>query len=92
MLSKSYNLTAIMDLPLSAVLGYLDYAIKQERDQYAWELWKTMYPNMMAGFNKFISFDEFKGKLFNPQLKYSKKSKQEIMSEMMEVVKAYKGR
>ena len=81
-----------MDLPLSSILGYLDYAIQQEKEQYAWELWKTLYPNMIVGWLKFVGFEEFKNNLFNPQLKYSKKSKQEIMSEMTEVVKAYKGR
>lgn len=81
-----------MDLPLSVAIEYLDYAVNQERDQYAWELWKNLYPNMIIGRFKFVSFEEFKNKLFNSQLNYSTKSKQEIMSEMMEVVKAYKGR
>lgn len=91
-MSKTYDLAAIMDLPISAILDYLDYAISQEIDQYAWELWKTLYPKMIVGYVKFISFEDFKANLFITEQKHSKKSNNEILSEMIGIVEAYRGR
>jgi hypothetical protein len=47
---------------------------------------------MMLKKINFISFKDFKNQLFAKQQRYSKKTNQEIVSEMMAVVQAYKGR
>ena len=81
-----------MDLPLSAAVDYLLYAIEQEKEQAAWELWKTIYPFMAIEWLKPIKFEEFKSKLSEKQYQYTKKSLEEIEQEMLAVVAKHKGR
>jgi len=92
LLSKTYNPQLIEDLPLPVAVDFLVYAIEQEKEQAAWELWKTLYPFMAIEWLKPIKFEEFKRKLFQPQYRYTKKSLEEIEKEMLAVVAAYKGR
>lgn len=79
-----------MDLPIN--INLINHAIEQEKEQYAWELWKSMYPNMMAGFQKFIRFEDFKAKLFQKQYQYTEKTSEEIEEEMLAVVALHEGR
>ena len=81
-----------MDLPLSTAVDYLIYAIEQEKEQAAWELWKTLYPFMAIEWLKPIKFEEFKNNLFKKQYRYSQKSLDEIEEEMLAVVAKHKGR
>ncbi len=81
-----------MDLPLSAIVDYLLYAIEQEKEQAAWELWTAMYPFMALEWLNPIKFDEFKNSLFKRQYRYSQKSDEEIVAEMLAVVAKHKGR
>ncbi len=81
-----------MDLPLSVAVDYLIYAIEQEKEQAAWELWTIIYPYMYMRWIDFIKFEEFKNKLFQKQYKYTQKSLEEIEKEMLAIVAAYKGR
>ena len=81
-----------MDLPLSVTVDYLVYAIEQEKDQAAWELWTNMYPFMALEWLKPVKFDEFKRNLFKRQYRYSQKSDEEIVAEMLAVVAKHKGR
>lgn len=81
-----------MDLPLSAAVDYLIYAIEQEKDQAAWELWVGMYPYMSMEWLKPIKFEKFKEELFQKQYRYTQKSLEEIEQEMLAVVAKHKGR
>lgn len=81
-----------MDLPLSVAIDYIVYAVEQEKEQAAWELWKTLYPFMAMEWLKNIKFEDFKNKLFQKQYKYTQKSLEEIEEEMLAIVAAYKGR
>lgn len=81
-----------MDLPLSAAVDYLIYAIEQEKEQAAWELWTEMYPYMALEWLKPIKFEEFKNNLFKKQYRYSQKPLEEIEKEMLAVVAKHKGR
>lgn len=81
-----------MDLPLSAAVDYLIYAIEQEKEKAAWELWTKMYPYMALKWLKPIKFEDFKNKLFQKQYRYTQKSLDEIEEEMLAIVAAYKGR
>lgn len=81
-----------MDLPLSTAVDYLIYAIEQEKEQAAWELWKALYPFMAIEWLKPIKFEEFKNNLFKKQYRYSQKSLDEIEEEMLAVVAKHKGR
>lgn len=81
-----------MDLPLSVAVDFLVYAIEQEKEQAAWELWTNMYPFMVLEWLKPVKFDEFKRKLFQPQYRYTQKPLEEIEQEMLAVVAKHKGR
>jgi len=81
-----------MDLPLSAAMDYLIYAIEQEKEQAAWELWTKMYPFMAIEWLEPVKFDEFKSKLYQRQYRYTQKSLEEIEQEMLAVVAKHKGR
>lgn len=92
MLSKTYDMSVIADLPLSVITDYLLYALEQEKEQKAWQLWKTLYPDMSKKRVKFLSFEAFKKQAFKPIAIVSKKSKQEIEKEMLAIVQGYKQR
>lgn len=51
-----------------------------------------LYPWMMAGLIEFISFENYKSKLFEKQYRYTQKSLEEIEKEMLAVVARYEGR
>jgi len=74
-------------------VDYLLYAIEQEKEQAAWELWTKMYPYMVSGLIKeFIKFEEFKEKVFKKQYQYTQKSLEDIEKEMLAVVAKHEGR
>ncbi len=79
---------------MSVAVDFLVYAIEQEKEQAAWELWKTLYPFMAIEWLKPIKFEEFKEliKLFQKQYQYTQKSLDEIEEEMLAVVAKHKGR
>lgn len=81
-----------MDLPLSVAIDYIVYAVEQEKEQAAWELWTKMYPYMALEWLKPIKFEEFKNKLFQKQYRYTQKPLEEIEQEMLAVVAKHKGR
>ncbi|WP_265445109.1 hypothetical protein [Acetivibrio straminisolvens] len=68
------------------------YAIEQEKEQAAWELWTNMYPFMAIEWLKPIKFEKFKEELFQKQYRYTQKSLEEIEKEMLAVVAKHKGR
>jgi len=70
---------------------YLVYAVEKEKEIHAWDLWKTLYPSMALKQVDFIKFSDFKEQMFKQQYKHSNKSKEDIVSEMLTIVQAYKG-
>lgn len=92
MLSSTYELTAILDLPISIIYDYLKYGIEKEKEKIAWDLWTSLYPFMVIGYVKFKPFEKFKKDLFKPQPKYSNKTLKEIQNEMIKVIAAYESR
>ncbi len=87
-----YGFENVKNKPIGHVNKLLDYAIEQEKDQAAWELWIGMYPFMAIEWLKPIKFEEFKNNLFKKQYRYSQKSFDEIEEEMLAVVAKHKGR
>ena len=87
-----YGFENVKNKPIGHVNKLLDYAIEQEKEQAAWELWIGMYPFMAIEWLKPIKFEEFKNNLFKKQYRYSQKSLDEIEEEMLAIVAAYKGR
>lgn len=77
---------------MSVTTGYIQHALNQELEQSAWDLWTSIYPSMTTGHVKFMSFLEFKEKLYQPKQEPSDKSVEEIEEEMAAVMAAYEGR
>lgn len=77
---------------MSVAVDYLLYAIEQEKEQAAWELWTGMYPFMTMKWIDFVKFDEFRNKLFQKNYKYTQKSLEDIEKEMLAVVAKHEGR
>lgn len=75
---------------MSVAVEYLIYAVEQEKEKAAWELWCGMYPFMTK--ETFIKFEDFKAKLFQRQYRYTQKSLEEIEKEMLAVVAKHKGK
>ena len=89
-MSKTYDLGAIMDLPLSTNL--LKHALEKENEAQSFAVWNNLYPLMMIGRITFKSFDDFKNGIFKQQTKTSSKTSEEIMEEMMAIAKVHEGR
>ncbi len=85
-------MTAILDLPLSIITDYIIHAVEKEKDQLAWELWTSVYPNMVLGYIKFKDFTSFKTDLLKKPLQYSHKTPEEIENELLDVIAAYERR
>lgn len=79
-----------MDLPIDAEL--IRYAIEQENELYAWELWETLYPYMQMKWFDFIKFDDFKRLALGQKHRYTIKSKEEIIEEIETIVALHEGR
>lgn len=77
----------ILDLPLSSISKFLNHAIESEKEKATWELWKSMYPNMAIGLQKFISFNDFKAKVNQKELQTTRITTKEIIDEMTEIRK-----
>ncbi len=89
MLAKTYDMSLIADLPLSAAVDYVIHAFEQEKEQTAWELWAEIYPFMTAGLIEAMKFSDFKARLFGKKYKYTEKTTKEIEEEMARVIAAY---
>ena len=87
-----YGFENVKNKPIGHVNKLLDYAIEQEKEQAAWELWKTLYPFMAIEWLKPIKFEEFKSKLIQKQYRCTQKSLEDIEKEMLAVVAKHKGR
>lgn len=89
MLTKTYDMSLVADLPLSAVVDYIAYAFEQEKERAAWKLWTEIYPFMAAGLIGFVKYADFKRKLFENKYKFTEKTAKEIEEEMAQVIAAY---
>lgn len=79
-----------MDLPFC--ISYIEYALEKEKEQYAWDLWKSIYPDMMKGHMDYISFNDFNNILYSKQYKYTSKTSEEIEQEFSEIIEFYKNK
>ncbi|HPZ81027.1 MAG TPA: hypothetical protein PLJ51_11025 [Limnochordia bacterium] len=74
-------------------MSYIKHAMEQEQEEYVWELWSNAYPLMATGLVPFKPYGDFRREILKPRIKYSNKSSEEVMKEMLAVVEAYeKGR
>jgi hypothetical protein len=65
-------------------------ASEKETENLIYDLWKSLYPEMMCGKIDFIEFSEFKTKILSkPQT--TNKTHEEITVEIDKVIAAYEG-
>jgi len=62
-------------------------AFNKEQEDYIWDRWIRLCPYMELGQIEFISFDDYKKALLKP--KATEKTPEEIIAEMMPVIKAH---
>ena len=88
---SAYDLAALIDIPFIDT-KFISHALEKERESHAWELWKSIYPCMITGQIGFISFDDYKNKLYSKTHKYTNKTKEEIEEEFGGIIKGCKRR
>lgn len=79
-----------MDLPFS--IDLIVHAFNLEKDQAAWDMWISLYPLMNIQMVKPQKFTEFKDALTKFNVRYSQKTDQEVIDEMLALVAQYEGR
>ncbi len=72
---------------LSHLVRLLTKAVRKEQEDWAWDMWISQYSRMTK--DDFVSFEDFKNEVLKPQIKRSEKTSEEIMNEMLPVIKAY---
>ena len=65
-------------------------ALEKEKENWAWDMWLTLYPNMDK--NTFKSFEQYKAELFKPITKTTEKTSEQIMQEFEKVIEQHEGR
>lgn len=79
-----------MDLPFN--ISFIEHALEKEKETATWELWRSIYPDMMKGSMDFISYSDYKDKIFSKQHKYTSKTNEEIEQEFAGIVEVCRGR
>lgn len=79
-----------MNFPLSCIYSFLKHAIEKEKENAVWEMWLSVYPDMIKKRIEFKSFEKFKSEVMKPQVKYSNKSEVEILAEMTAIEEKYR--
>lgn len=85
-----YGIGSSSKIKLKHITGLLAKAIRRQEESKAWGMWLTLYPAMTK--ETFINFDDYKKHLFKPKLEYGKETSQEIVVEMMAVIKQHEGK
>lgn len=85
-------MTALWDMPLSSIKAYLDHAVDTEKEQVAFDMWRGVYPEMVLEKIEFVSFKEFKAKIFAKKSQGTNKTAQQIEDELRKVIATYEGR
>lgn len=70
----------------------LEKAKEKETDHLLFDMWKTLYPEMMIGHLEFIPFSEFKNNALKSDNHTTDISYEEIESEMDQVIASFEGR
>lgn len=86
----SYDYILLLRQPPKYLNRLLIKASEKETENLIFELWKSLYPKMMAGQIDFIEFSAFKKKLTSKS-QTSSKSYEEIELEMDKIIAAYEG-
>lgn len=75
-------------LPIKHITRLLIKAYEKQKENSAWELYVSLYPNMSE--DTFISFEKF----YNPQKKVEieEKSEEEILREVKEILDTFNER
>lgn len=64
-------------------------AIEQEQEIRIWDRWVRLTPYMEIGSMKFVSFEDYKKALMKPKVVLSKKTSEEIITELIPIIEAH---
>lgn len=87
LLYSHYGVTSSSKIRLKNIMPLLIKAFEKEQEDWAWDMWLTLYPKMTK--DTFTSFEDYKKELFKPNVKHTEKTAEEITEEMMAVVSVH---
>lgn len=72
----------------------MEHAIEQDNERVCWEMWLTIFPDMMRKKIEYISFESFKKNALNSpkNVEYSILTSTEVIDEMEAIVNQYRKR
>lgn len=87
-----YDFSYIKTLPLKIISRLLIKAVEKQQEKLLWERWLAIYPYMEIGNVKFISFNDYKSKLLNKEMKTTDITAEEIEEDILKVKALYERR
>lgn len=87
-----YDFSYIKTLPLKIISRLLIKAVEKQQEKLLWERWLAIYPYMEIGNVKFISFNDYKSKLLNKEMKTTDITAEEIEEDILQVKALYERR
>ncbi|WP_042334104.1 hypothetical protein [Desulfosporosinus meridiei] len=67
-------------------------AVTKEQEEWAWDMWNSLYPYMVLGYIHPQSFEDYKNELFKPQLKHTEITAEEIIDELLPIIVAHEAK
>lgn len=87
---SQYGINRSSEIKLKNITQLIIDSLKKEKENWAWDMWLTLYPNMDK--NTFKSFEQYKAELFKPITKTTEKTSEQIMQEFEKVIEQHEGR
>jgi len=87
-----YDFSYIKTLPLKIISRLLIKAVEKQQEKLLWERWLAIYPYMEIGAWNFISFNDYKDKLLNKEMKTTDITAEEIEEDILQVKALYERR
>lgn len=89
LLHGHYGINGSSKVKVKDINKLLIGAIKKESEDSLWDRWIRLCPYMELGQIKFIAFEDYKKALIESRVKASEKTSEEIIAELMPVIKAH---
>ena len=87
-----YDFSYIKTLSLKIISRLLIKAVEKQQEKLLWERWLAIYPYMETGALNFISFNDYKSKLLNKEMKTTDITAEEIEEDILKVKALYERR
>jgi len=92
LLSRYGNIEHILSLPFEEGIEIIEKSQEKQQEDLLWQRWLAIYPYMETGVLNFISFNDYKGKLLNKEMKTTDITAEEIEEDIGKVIASYKRR